>query len=157
MNILSRDKQIEIIAALCEGLGIRAVERLTGVHRDTVMRLGAQVGRGCAALHDRMMVGLRVNRLELDELWALRRQEAKARHTERIAARRAINTLSSRLAASTKAIIAYRTGKRDSGNTHDFIADLRERVLGSPEISTDGSIRIRTRSATRSAIASRTA
>jgi P63C domain-containing protein len=34
------------------------------------MRLGARVGRGCAELHDRVMVGLRVNRLELDELWA---------------------------------------------------------------------------------------
>jgi hypothetical protein len=70
MNILSRDKQIEIIAALSEGLSIRSVERLTGVHRDTIMRLGARVGRGCAELHDRMMVGLRVPRIEGDELWA---------------------------------------------------------------------------------------
>jgi len=46
MNILPRDKQIEIIAALTEGCSIRAVERLTGVHRDTIMRLGARVGRG---------------------------------------------------------------------------------------------------------------
>ena len=60
MNILSRDKQIEIIAALSEGMSIRSVERLTGIHRDTIMRLGARVGRGCAELHDRMMVGLRV-------------------------------------------------------------------------------------------------
>jgi len=53
MNILSRDQQIQIIAALTEGMSIRAVERLTGVHRDTIMRLGARVGTGCAALHDR--------------------------------------------------------------------------------------------------------
>ncbi len=39
---------------------------------------------------------------------------------------------------STKAIIAYHTGKRASGNTDLFIRDLRERVLGTPEISTDG-------------------
>jgi hypothetical protein len=69
MNILPRDKQIEIIAALTEGMSIRSVERLTGVHRDTIMRLGARVGRGCAELHDRMMVGLRVPRIECDELW----------------------------------------------------------------------------------------
>ena len=41
-------------------------------------------------------------------------------------------------AASTRAIIAYRTGKRDTDNTMEFIHDLRERVIGSPEISTDG-------------------
>ena len=50
MNILSHDQQIQIIAALTEGMSIRSVERLTGVHRDTIMRLGARVGAGCAAL-----------------------------------------------------------------------------------------------------------
>ena len=70
MNTLPRDKQIDIIAALTEGCSIRATERLTGVHRDTVMRLGARVGRGCARLHDYRMMGLRVGRIELDELWS---------------------------------------------------------------------------------------
>ena len=40
VNILSRDKQITVIAALSEGMSIRSVERLTGIHRDTIMRLG---------------------------------------------------------------------------------------------------------------------
>ncbi len=39
MNTLSRDQQIQIIAALTEGMSIRAVERITGIHRDTIMRL----------------------------------------------------------------------------------------------------------------------
>jgi hypothetical protein len=82
VNNLPRDKQIDIIAALTEGMSIRAVERLTGVHRDTIMRLGARVGRGCAALHDRMMVGVRPGRLELDELWAFvgKKQKRVQRH-----------------------------------------------------------------------------
>src|SRR5258706_2855202 len=70
MNNLSRDQQIQILACLTEGQSIRAIERMTGIHRDTIMRLGARVGRGCAELHDRMMVGLRVGRIECDELWA---------------------------------------------------------------------------------------
>jgi transposase-like protein len=57
MNVLSRDQQIQIIACLTEGQSIRATERITGIHRDTIMRLGARVWRGCAELHDRMMVG----------------------------------------------------------------------------------------------------
>jgi hypothetical protein len=48
MNILSRDKQIKVIAALSEGMSIRSVERLTGIHRDTIMRLGARVGPSVA-------------------------------------------------------------------------------------------------------------
>ena len=47
MNVLSREKQIEVIAALCEGAGQRAVTRLTGCDRKTVARLALRVGRGC--------------------------------------------------------------------------------------------------------------
>jgi hypothetical protein len=35
---------------------IRASERLTGIRRDTIMRHGERVGRGCAELHDRMRI-----------------------------------------------------------------------------------------------------
>jgi hypothetical protein len=39
-NVLNKDKQIAVIAALAEGSSIRAIERMTGIHRDTIMRLG---------------------------------------------------------------------------------------------------------------------
>src|ERR1700692_440914 len=82
MNLLSRDKQIEVISALTEGLGIRATARITGVNRETVGKLALRVGRGCAELHDRMMVGIRVNRLELDEAWSFvaKKQKNVLRH-----------------------------------------------------------------------------
>ena len=43
---------------------------MTGIHRDTIMRLGAKVGEGCAELLDETMRDLPCERLELDELWA---------------------------------------------------------------------------------------
>jgi hypothetical protein len=48
LNILPRDKQIAVISALTKGCSIRATERLTSIHRDTIMRLGVRVGDGCA-------------------------------------------------------------------------------------------------------------
>jgi IS1 family transposase len=137
MNILSRDKQIEILACLTEGMSIRSTERITGIHRDTIMRLGARVGRGCAELHDRMMVGLRVGRIETDELWAYvgKKQKQVTRADSPV---KGDQYTFIALASSAKAIIAYHTGKRDSDNCDRFIRDLRERVLGAPEISTDG-------------------
>jgi IS1 family transposase len=42
------------------------------------------------------------------------------------------------LASTSRAIVTYLTGKRDGSTTDDFIQDLRQRVLGAPEISTDG-------------------
>lgn len=137
MNVLSRDQQIQIIACLTEGQSIRATERITGVHRDTIMRLGARVGRGCAELHDRMMVGIRAGRLELDEIWGYVGKKQKRVQRHEIAHKGDQYTFIG-MSASAKAIISYRTGKRDTENTDLFIQDLRERVIGAPEISTDG-------------------
>jgi hypothetical protein len=43
-NVLNTDKKIAVIGALAEGSSIRSIERITGVHRDTIMRLGVKVG-----------------------------------------------------------------------------------------------------------------
>jgi IS1 family transposase len=137
MSQLSRNQQIQVIGALTEGVSIRSIERMTGIHRDTIMRLGARVGRGCAELHDRTMVGIRTGRLELDELWAY--VGKKQRHLKRgDSPEKGDQYTFVALASTSRAIVAYRTGKRDTGTTQEFIADLRERVLGAPEISTDG-------------------
>jgi hypothetical protein len=79
VNNLSREKQIEIIAALCEGVGQRAVTRLTGCDRKSVARLALRVGMGCMELHDRIMVGVRTERA-----WSLMRHghsSARSRRT----------------------------------------------------------------------------
>src|SRR5258706_5373476 len=68
-NVLSADKQNAIIGSLCEGSSIRSIERITGVHRDTIMRLGVRVGQGCTALLDAKMRNLPCTRLEMDEVW----------------------------------------------------------------------------------------
>src|SRR5215467_3056369 len=124
MNTLSRDRQIQVIACLTEGASIRSVERLTGIHRDTIMRLALRVGRGCAELHDRMMVGLRVGRLELDELWSFVGKKQR-RITRKDGPAKGDQYTFIALGSTSRAIIGYRTGKRDSATAHDFIADLR--------------------------------
>lgn len=139
MNVLSQQKRIEIIGALTEGLGIRATARLTGTNRETVGKLALLVGRGCAELHDRMMVGLHVHRIECDELWAyvgMKRNPQKRKQSRSSLVGDQYTYVA--LASATRAIIGYRTGKRDTATTDDFIQDLRGRVIGMPEISTDG-------------------
>jgi IS1 family transposase len=137
MNVLDKAKQIEIIAALCEGVGVRATARLTGTNRKTVARVALQIGIGCAELHDRVMNGIRVNRLELDELWSfVAKKQARVKRHELFA--KGDQYVFVGMAGTQKAIISYRIGKRDTENTDLFIRDLRERVIGLPEISTDG-------------------
>jgi hypothetical protein len=68
-NVLDFDKQVTIIGSLAEGSSIRSIERMTGVHRDTIMRLGVKVGQGCAKVHDGIMRNLPCTHLQMDEIW----------------------------------------------------------------------------------------
>src|ERR1700691_4991187 len=118
MNVLEKTKQIEIIGMLCEGVGQRAVSRLTETDRKTVARLALAVGIGCAELHDRMMVGLRVHRIECDELWAY---VGHKRNPQKGPAKpspvKGDQYTYIALGASSRAIIGYLTSKRTTEAT----------------------------------------
>lgn len=58
-----------VVSLLAEDSSIRAIERITGIHRDTVMRLGVRVGEACAKIADEKMRGLNCAQLECDEIW----------------------------------------------------------------------------------------
>jgi len=137
MNVLPRDKQVAAISALTEGVSVRATERLTGVNRGTILSLGVRVGEGCMKLHSAMMRGLHVNRIELDEIWSYvgkKQRLVKPDDSDMVGDQYTFIAL----ADTAKAIITYRTGKRTAINTQAFMDDLRARVVGCPEISTDG-------------------
>ena len=128
MNILPREKQIEAIAALTEGVSVRATERLTGVNRGTILSLGVRVGQGCAVLHDGLMRDLNVGRIELDEAWSYVGKKQKMLTAED-GPDKGDQYIFLAIAGAAKAILSYRVGKRDQEHTSAFVADLRERVL----------------------------
>jgi hypothetical protein len=137
MNILSREKQIEAVAALTEGVSVRAAERLTGVNRGTILSLGVNVGQGCAALHDRLMPDLHVNLLEFDEVWSFIAKKQK-RLSPNDLQEKGDCYIFTALSATHKAIVSYQIGKRSGANANAFAMDVRQRILGRPQISSDG-------------------
>lgn len=58
MNVLSKEKQVTVISALAEGNSIRSIERITGIHRDTIMKYGFEIGEKCGMLMDIKMRNL---------------------------------------------------------------------------------------------------
>ena len=136
-NHLAHDKQIQIIALLVEGNSLRAISRLTDVHRDTIGRLAVRIGEACKRLHDRMIRGLHVNVLELDEAWSFVGCKQK-RVTDENAHERGDQYAFIGMDATRKAIISYRVGKRSVENTNAFVQDLRSRIVNRPQITTDG-------------------
>src|SRR6266568_5736086 len=69
MNKLTIEKKAAAVGMLCEGSSIRSVERITGVHRDTIMRLGVRMGEGCQRIMDEKMRNLSCRLIQVDEIW----------------------------------------------------------------------------------------
>jgi IS1 family transposase len=136
-NVLNMDKQIMVIGALAEGSSIRSIERMTGVHRDTIMRLGVKVGQGCTDLMDSSMRNLPCTRLEMDEIWGFIGK--KERHV-RIDDDPQLGSIWTFCAidAETKLVPAFKCGDRSQTTANAFVADVARRLAYRVQISTDG-------------------
>jgi IS1 family transposase len=137
-NVLSTDKQIGIIGALCEGSSIRSIERTTGVHRDTIMRLGVKVGKGCTALMDAKMRNLDCRRLEMDEIWGYVGKKEKHVRPGDDPQLGNVWTFCA-IDADTKLVPTFRVGgDRDAKTATAFMLDVADRMKNRVQISTDG-------------------
>lgn len=136
MNILDFTKQVEVISALAEGCSIRGTERLTGAHRDTIMRLGASVGHGYTAIHNKLYRDLNLPLLEVDEVFGYvgKKNGNLEPHDPREFGDQYTFTA---IDSIHKNIVSYYTGKRDASSTNEFMVDLRQRVINVPQISSD--------------------
>jgi hypothetical protein len=72
-NVLGADKRAAIIGTLAENSSVCSIERQTGVHRDTIMRVS--VGRGCA---NRVSSPLMAVRASIVQEFRQRESEAEA-------------------------------------------------------------------------------
>ncbi len=136
-NILSTEKQATVIGALAEGNSIRSIERMTGIHRDTIMRLGVRVGQSCATVLDEKMRNLDCTRVEVDEIWGfIGKKQANVGKTDN---RSEVGDVWTFLAIDpdTKLMPAFVVGKRDKYHTQVFMDDLASRLKNRIQLSSD--------------------
>ncbi len=69
MKRLAMEQKTRVVAALAEGNSIRSTVRMTGVAKNTVIKLVLDLADACAAYHDANVRNLRVRRLQCDEIW----------------------------------------------------------------------------------------
>lgn len=137
MNRLNTAKRVQVVAALVEGSSIRSIERMTGVAKHTILKLLEDMGCACAAYHHRHVRGLRSRRIQCDEIWQFVGAKAKNATPEQKAAGWGDAWTWVALDADTKLCISYLIGGRDTGWATDFTFDIRNRVIGRPQITTD--------------------
>jgi IS1 family transposase len=137
VNRLSIERRTQIINCLVEGNSIRSTERMCDTHRDTVMRLGVEVGQGCERIMNEKMRGLGSKRIQVDEIWSyVGKHQRFLKPTDD---RSQIGDMWTFVAldADTKLVPAFHIGKRTKHHATIFMNDLAERLTNRVQISAD--------------------
>jgi hypothetical protein len=135
--MLTLEKKCRVVAALVDGVSIRATGRMCDHHRDTVMLHGMEIGEACRRLHNVLMQALQVDVLEFDEIWGfIGKKQRRVRPLDPIDFGDQYTFIG--LDANRKAIVSYLVAKRTAEAATAFAEDTRRRIMGSPQITTDG-------------------
>ncbi|HLA12856.1 MAG TPA: hypothetical protein VJ023_19880 [Pyrinomonadaceae bacterium] len=137
-HFLSKDKQIAVIAALAEGSSIRSIERMTGIHRDTIMRLGVRFGQGCAKVLDQKMRGLDSTSIQVDEIWGfVGKKDKQMKETDDPNLAGSVWTFCA-IDSDSKIVPSYKVGRRDHVTANAFMDDLASRLKNRIQLASDG-------------------
>jgi IS1 family transposase len=123
---------------LVEGTSVRSVERITGVHRDTILRLLVLAGEKCEKLMGRLIVNVPVNDVQGDEIWGFIGKKEKALRPGDDPTFGDAYTFVA-IERHSKLVLNFALGKRNQATTDAFIEGLR--AATSPQefqITTDG-------------------
>jgi IS1 family transposase len=139
MNILPKEKQIAVIAALVEGNSIRATVRMTGVAKKTVLKLLVDIGTACKEYQKKVFVNLPCKTLQADEIWSF--CYAKESNVPRLLK----GTLGfgdvwtwTAICADTKLVPHWHIGRRDAHNSNVFMKGLAPKLASHIQLTTDG-------------------
>jgi len=136
-NILSTEKKVSAVGMLCEGNSIRSIERMTGIHRDTVMRLGVRMGEGCQRIMDEKMRNLKSSLIQVDEVWGfIGKKQKNADQADRRAGQGDVWTWIA-LDSETKLVPTFAVGDRSQYMANCFMEDLAARLSHRVQISSD--------------------
>jgi len=136
---LPEDKAVLILTLLCEGSGIRAVERITGCHKATVLTLLVQVGDGCERLLAELVKDVPVRDVQADEIWGFVRCKEGTKSRQKISDPDAGDAYCYiGLERHSKLVLAWHLGRRNRWDADSFMEKLSRAAAGRFQLSTDG-------------------
>jgi transposase-like protein/IS1 family transposase len=136
---LAEGKVLAVLSHLIEGCSIRSTERLTGVHRDTILSLLSIAGRKCEAFMLDRIQGLKVEDVECDEVWSYVGMKAKTKAQKNVESDEIGDAWTfTAIERHSKLILAWHLGHRSYEDTVIFTDRIAHATSGSFQISTDG-------------------
>lgn len=131
------DLAMRAIQCLLEGCSIRSTERLTGLNRNTIMRLLLLTGEHCARVMDAKIRRLHARYFEIDEIWTfVHKKQRRVRQGD--SPEFGNQWVFVAIDAETKLVASFHVGQRLMGDTTKFLTDLYYRIEGRTQITTDG-------------------
>jgi IS1 family transposase len=139
MNKLPSAKRAQILQMMVEGVSIRAISRMTGASKNTIVKLLADAGNACADYQDKNLRGLICKRLQVDEIWSFAYAKAKNVPTAKAAPEGAGDVWTwTAICADTKLIPSFHVGSRDAVDANIFMRDVAERLVHRIQLTSDG-------------------
>jgi len=134
------DRAVLVLSLLTEGMSIRAAERVSGHHRDTIMRLLVIAGGKCERLLDELVQGVEVDDVEADELWSFLNMKQSTKTKRGLSDEVEAGDFYTFLAQEreSKLILTHHTGRRNWNNTEVFVSKLERATDGPFQLTTDG-------------------
>ena len=115
MNRLTRDKRSEVLGMMVEGVSLRAISRLTGASKNTIVKLLEDAGEAFSEYQDKHLRNLPCKRLQVDEIWSFVYAKAKNVATSKAAPPQAGDIWTwTAIDADTKLIPSWLVGSRDA-------------------------------------------
>jgi IS1 family transposase len=137
MNTLKEEKKTAILSLLVEGNSVRSIERITGVHRDTILRLMESMGYKCQQILNRYMLNLNCKEIECDEIWTYVAKKQRKLTPEEQNTDKGDQYVFVALDPRTKLIPTFVVGKRDGLTALIFMQELKRRIANRFQLTTD--------------------
>lgn len=134
------DKACRVLGMLVEGCSVRSVERLTEVHRDTILRLLVLAGQRCERVMAERIRNVPVRDVQCDELWGFVFKKESHKWPSEVKDE-SIGDAYCFVAIErhSKLVLNIALGRRNQATTDAFIEGVRAATAANRfQISTDG-------------------
>lgn len=139
MNKLASGSRAQILGMMVEGMSIRAISRMTGVSKNTVVKLLADAGNPCLDYQDRTLRNLPAKRVQADEIWSFVYAKQKNVPQEKRGQFGYGDVWTwTALDADNKLIVCWHVGTRDADAAYQFMMDVASRLSNRVQLTTDG-------------------
>jgi transposase-like protein/IS1 family transposase len=124
---------------LLAGMSVRSIQRVTGLHQETILNLLVLAGEKCERLMNNRIKGVAVKDVEADEIWCFVKCKNRHKLFKQITDPHVGDAYTFvGIERNTKLVLAWHLGERGMTDTEAFTEKLHEATSGQFQLTTDG-------------------